>query len=91
MLFVAHDWVPKDRLKDVSYGRIVVNYIPQKEEPHRTILNVGSNLIDYVVDVSTPTADINTANLVINGTISTPGARYMCCDIKNFYLGTPLI
>jgi hypothetical protein len=40
--------------------------------------------------VSTPTADTTTAKLVINSTISTPNARYMCGDIKNFYLGTPM-
>ena len=38
-----------------------------------------------------PTADITTAKLVINSTISKPGARYMCCDIKTFYLVTPLL
>jgi hypothetical protein len=41
-------------------------------------------------DVSTPTADPTTAKLVINHTLSTPNAKYMCGDIKNFYLGTPM-
>ena len=35
-------------------------------------------------------AGITTTKLVVNSTIFTPGARYMYCDIKNFYLGTPL-
>jgi hypothetical protein len=35
-------------------------------------------------------ADTTTAKLVINSTISTPGARYMCSAIENFYLGTPM-
>ena len=51
---------------------------------------MGSNLINFPGNVSTPTADLTTAKLVINSTISTPGARYMCGDVQNFYLGTPM-
>lgn len=51
---------------------------------------MGGNLIDHPGEVSTPTADTTTAKMVINSTISTPDARYMCGDIKNFYLGTPM-
>jgi hypothetical protein len=40
--------------------------------------------------VSTPTADTTTAKLIINSTIFTPNTRFMCGDIKNFYLGTPM-
>ena len=83
MFFIEKYKVPIHQLKDVSYGRIVVDYRPQKEEPHITILNVRGSLITYAGDVSTPTADITTEKLIINSTISTPGARYMCCDIKD--------
>ena len=88
--FIRHDQIPPDRCKDVTYGRICVDYRPQKKEPERTRLTVGGNLIDFPGDVSTPTADTTTAKLVINSTISTKGAKYMCGDIKNFYLGTPM-
>ena len=83
MFPIAKIKVPDDRHKDVSYGRIVVDYRPQKDEPYRTRLTVGGNLINYPGDVSTPTASITTAKLVINSTISTRGKRYMCCDVKN--------
>ena len=65
-----------------SYERIVVDYRPQKEEPHRKKLTVGGNLINYTGDIITPTAEITTANSIVNSTISTPVARYMCCNIK---------
>jgi hypothetical protein len=71
---------------DVTYGRIVVGFRPQKEEPYRTRLTVGGNLIDYPGNVSTPTADTATEKLVINSVVSTPKAKYMCGDIKNFIL-----
>ena len=60
MFFIVQDQVPRDRIKDVSYGRIIVDYIPHKEEPHRTGLSVGGNLIVYAGDVITPTAEITT-------------------------------
>jgi hypothetical protein len=72
VFFIHHDQVPHDQRKDVTYGRICVDYRPQKKEPNRTRLTVGGNLIDYPGDVSTPTASTITAKLVINSTISTP-------------------
>ena len=74
-----------------SYGSIVVDYRLQKEEPHRKSLTVGGNIIVYAVDVITPMSYITTEELIINSIISTPEARYMCCSIKYFYLGTYFI
>jgi hypothetical protein len=51
---------------------------------------VGGNQINCPGDVSTPTADKTTTKLVINSTISTLGAKYMCGDIKIFYSGMPM-
>jgi hypothetical protein len=88
--YIRHDQVLENRRKDVIYGQICVDYRPQKEEPNRTRLMVGGNLIEYPGDVSTPTADTTTAKMVINSTISTPNAKFMCADIKDLYLGTPM-
>ena len=79
MFCVAQDQVPRDRPKDISYSRIVVDYRPQKEEPNRTRLTVGDSLIVFAGDVRTPTEDITTSKLIINITIYKPGSRYMCC------------
>jgi hypothetical protein len=80
--------VPADR--KVTYGRIVATIRPQKSETHRVGLTVGGNLIDYPGDVSTPTADMTTAKSIFNSVISTPDARFMCTDVKDFYLNTPM-
>ena len=45
MFFIPYSNVPLERRKDVTYGRIVVDYRPHKEETHRTRLTVGGNLI----------------------------------------------
>src|SRR5687768_907863 len=51
---------------------------------------VGGNLIDYPNKVSTPTADLVTAKCIINSTLSTPNARCLTANIKDFYLNTPM-
>ena len=80
--------IPKDRV--VTYARVVVDYRPQKEDPNRVRITAGGNLINYPFELTTRTADLTTSKIVWNSTISTPGAKYMCIDIKNIYLATPL-
>ena len=88
--FIYYAFIPKGCRSDITYGRIVVDYRPQKTEPNRTRLTVGVNLINYTGNVSTPTADTTTTKIVINSTISTPKAKYMVGDVNNFYLGTTM-
>jgi hypothetical protein len=83
IFFIPFAAVPSNRT--VTYGRLVCDCRPQKAEAERTRLTV-----DYPYDVSTDTSNLTTAKLVINSTISTPGARHMLIDVKNYYLGTPL-
>jgi hypothetical protein len=68
----------------------VCDYRLQKSEPERTRLTVGGNLIEYPSNVATSIADLTTAKILWNSTISTPDARFMCMDVKNFYLNTPM-
>ena len=88
--FVNYNTIPPDRKSTITYGRLVVDHKTHKAEPHRTRLTVGGNHINYPGPVSTPTADITTAKLLLNSTISTPNARFMTADIGNFYLDTPM-
>jgi hypothetical protein len=67
-----------------------VDIRPNKSETHRVRLTVGGNLIQYQGDVSTRSADLTTSKCLWNSTISTAGSKYMCLDVKNFYLGTPM-
>ena len=66
--------------------RSVCDIRRQKTHTHRTILNVGGNIIDYPVDISTPTSDLTTMKLHVNIAISDVKSRYMCMDLKDFYL-----
>ena len=53
-------------------------------------ITVGGNLIDYPDELTNRTVDLTTTKLLWNSVISTPDAKYMCADIKSFYLETPL-
>ena len=82
------DNIPKDRV--VTYTRIVVDFRPQKDDPNRVRITTGGNLIIYPDELTTRTADLLTTKKLWNSVISTKDARYMCLDIENMYLATPL-
>jgi hypothetical protein len=63
---------------------------PNKSETHRTRLTAGGDRINYLEDVGTPTADTTLFKIHANSIISTPGARCIMVEIKDFYLNTPM-
>jgi hypothetical protein len=75
---------------NITYGNIVCDYKPHKQEKERVWLTVGGDRLDYSGDVTTSTADITTFKILINSTLSTEDATMMMMDIRNFYIGTPL-
>jgi hypothetical protein len=60
-----------------AYPRIVVANRPQKQQPRRVRVTVGSNQIHYPHDVSTKTSSMATVKILINITISTPDTQFM--------------
>jgi len=80
--------IPADRM--IRYARVVVNFRPQKADPHCIHITAGGNLINYPGELTTRTADLTTSKLMWNSVLSTEGTKYMCLDIKNFYLTDPL-
>ena len=88
--FISKDNIPEERFKDVTYGKFVCEVKQNKAETNRTRLTVGGNRINYPFDVGTPTVDLVLVKILLNSVISTPGAKFMTADVKNFYLNTPL-
>ena len=80
--------IPKDRT--VTYARTVVDYRPQKADPNMVRITAGGNLIDYPHKLTTHTAYLTTTKIMWNIILSTEGSKYMCIDINNMYLATPL-
>jgi hypothetical protein len=73
-----------------TYANPVFDYRPHKEDPNKIRITAGGNLIQCDLELSVPTADINTAKLHWNSVVSTEKAKYMCLDIKKFYLTAAL-
>lgn len=88
IFFIPHTAKPADR--KATYVNIVCAHNANKVEPYRVRLTAGGDQVDYPGYVSTPTVDITTVKIHLNAVLSTPGARYMTFDLKNFYLNTPL-
>jgi hypothetical protein len=87
MFFIPHQSIPKG--KEITYGFFVVDIRPHKPAVHRVSLTVTRG-IHYPGGVSTRSADLTTSKCLWNSTIFTAGAKYMCLDVNNFYLGTPM-
>ena len=80
----------KPRGRKTTYLKIVANVLPQKEDPYCIRFTVSGDRLDYPGPTSTETSEIQTANMLFNSKISTKGGRFMCIDLKDFYLGTPI-
>ena len=72
----------------MTYGRIVVDYRPQKYDPHQVRLMVGGNLINYTGNMLIPTVDINKEKLILSSVVSTQDQDKYVATLK-IYLGTP--
>ena len=46
IFFIPKEYLPAARWKGVTYGRIVVNYCPEKSNPNRFRLTVGGDCIN---------------------------------------------
>jgi hypothetical protein len=51
---------------------------------------MGGNLVNYPDDCGTPTANLLTVKLMLNSIISSPNAKFMTINLKDFYLNTPM-
>ena len=90
IMFINKEDITTEHWQDVTYGRVVVSYRPEKKDPNRIILTVGVYILHYPGDCGTPTVSILTVKMLLNSLISTTGSRYMTLDIKDFYLNTPM-
>ena len=73
-----------------TYGHIVVYYCLQKEDPYRTRLALGVNLINYPSNFGTPMAGMLPYKFLFNIVLSITYAKFIVIDIKKFYLKMPM-
>ena len=88
--FISPQDVPTNQ--PVTYASFVCDYRPLKQEQYRVRLVVGGDKLPYKDDAGSPTATLIETNLLLNSAISgaKQGARFMTCDIKDFFLATPM-
>ena len=72
----------------ITYGTMVCDHRPLKSEPNRCRLVVGGDRLTYDNETAAPAANLLEAKLIINSTISTPNARFITADIKDFFLSS---
>ncbi len=72
--------------KKFTYGNPIIDHRPQKDNPHCIQITAGGSLITYKSSPSVRMTNLDTAKLHWNSIISTRGAKYVCLNIKNFYL-----
>jgi hypothetical protein len=86
--FIWANELPDDR--QPIYPRFVCMEQLHKEEKFCTQMTIGGNLIDYPGDVSIGTAEMETIKILLNGVVSTLGAKFCSADGTNFYLNMPM-
>ena len=83
--------IPVNTYKDVTYGRVVVDYCPDKSYSYCTRLTVRGDRVNYPGDCGTPTVSLTIVKLLLNSIVSTINAHSMTIYIKVFYLNTPMV
>ena len=63
---------------------------PHKTETHCVCITVGGNRLEFPGETTTNCASLTTTKRLLKSTISTPGARFITLEIKNFYYNTPM-
>ena len=90
LFFIDKEEIPADRWKYMTYGEIVCNTRPRKEETNHTRLTFGGNNTKTTIDCGTPTANLLTVKLLINSIVLTPVAKFLGLDLKYLHLNTPM-
>ena len=88
IFFIPHNKIPPGRR--VTYRKKECSIWPTKAKTHCVRLTVGGDCLDYPSDPSSTCASITTTKILLNSTISTPGARFATANVSNFYYRTPM-
>ena len=82
--------IPKDRMNEICYTSVVCEVRPGKKDPNQKRFTICGTNVCYPGDVGTNTVSLELFKLMINSILSRARAKYVCFDIENFFLSTPL-
>ena len=91
MFLIEKTYVPANRWREVTYGRVVVDYRSEKSNTHQTRIKVGGDRVNYLGYCGTPTVDLTMAKILLNIIVLKPTAKSMAIDVKYFYLNTTML
>ena len=76
----------------VTYANFVCTYRPKKNEPWRIRIVAGGDKLSCSYDTGSPAASLLETKLLLNSVISDAhkGARFLTCDLKDFFLASPM-
>ena len=69
---------------------MVATIRPNKAKVNCVHVTVGGDRLVFLNTTTTHCASLTTTKCLLNSTISTPDARFMTLDIKDFYYGTAM-
>ena len=72
--------------RTVTYSRLVSIICPQKTETHRVCVTVSGEKLDFPGITTTNCASLTTTKRLLISVVSTPDARFLTLDIKNFII-----
>ena len=89
--FIFRHEVPANQT--VTYANFICDNRPLKTEKFRIRLTAGGDRLTFDGDASAPAASLLETKLLINSVISDAknGAKFLSCDLKDFFLATPMI
>ena len=76
--------------KKVTYGCLVVDIRPLKDEKYRVRLTVGGDKLEFTGNASSVAASLVTVKILLTSLLSTPNAIFSTADIKDFFYSTLL-
>ena len=82
--------IPEDRKVEIYHSMVVCEVKPHKDDPSSTRITVTGSQICDPGNVGTPTGSLDLVKLIVNSVLSCRNARFVCFDLKNFYLQTPI-
>jgi hypothetical protein len=87
---IDYEDIPSHKRKEICHTMVVYEVCPEKDDPDRTRITIGSNRICYPGNVGTNTALLELVKLLLNSVLSRKGAWLSAINLKNFYLNTPM-
>jgi hypothetical protein len=88
IFYIKKSQIPSDQ--KATYANAICDYRPNKSDPWQVRLTVGGDKLEYPGNPGAPAAFLLDTKLTLNSVISTPGARFLTTDIKDYFLNNPM-